>query len=203
MADIPELPSEMSALIEMGAERRSLEYKRSMNWRTPETKAKIVRTALAMSNLAGGGDIVLGVENDPFDPVGLNEEDFDSFSHDDLADELANYAIPPIEVSVRKGTALKGRRFVIVSVAPFREVPTVCARGGGPNGERLYAGKVYIRPEGKPETREVESGYEMQELIERATDLGIAKLRKRYPEIVEVAAVRDDAALEDELGDFA
>ncbi len=50
---------ELIALIDLGREDRSLEYKESQPW--GELKNKIAKTALGMANVRDGGTIVVGV----------------------------------------------------------------------------------------------------------------------------------------------
>ena len=199
MPDEPQLPDNIAALIVLGTETRSVEYKQSLNWGAPETKAKIVRSALAMSNLSDGGSIVIGVENEPFLPAGMSADDYNSFRNDDVAVEVNRFADPSIELTVTKGR-IDGKLFVVVSIAAFRELPTICARDGGLPPERLFAGAVYVRPVGKPETRSIRSQEEMRELVERATDIAVAKDNHRA---AIRRAVNTGEDLDRELGHFA
>ena len=83
----------------------------------------------------------------------------------------------------------------------FEELPTICRADGGPPGERLHAGDIYLRPTGKPETRKIKFAHEMRELTERVVDLDQAKLRRRATPLREVILSR--AEFDGELGGFA
>lgn len=78
----------LSSLILWPREERHLEFKRSMDWADPATKAKLTKSVLAMANLRDGGHIVLGVErqrDDSYLPIGVQAEHLDSFVQDQLS----------------------------------------------------------------------------------------------------------------------
>lgn len=49
-------------LIFHGSEERNLEYKSSISWSQPATKAKVIIGCLAMANIPDGGIIIFGVD---------------------------------------------------------------------------------------------------------------------------------------------
>jgi len=86
------MPDDLSALIQFPREERNLEFKRSMDWADPATKAKLTKSVLAMANLRDGGHIVLGVERQPDDtyvPVGMQTEHCDCFVQDQLGSHFS------------------------------------------------------------------------------------------------------------------
>lgn len=164
-------------------ETRSVEYKGGMLW--SEAWLKLIRAALGFSNIPDGGWVVFGVREESkgvFQADGLSEEQYKSFRPDDMNDKINRYADPAFSVSVTKG-ALGGRRFVIVRVLPFAELPTICKRNGGSNNE-LRQGAIYTRSIHKPETVEVCTQAEMREIVERAVTIGVQKLRTRFPQLL-------------------
>lgn len=174
-----------------------------MDWRETDTRIKVVKAALGFSNIADGGRLILGVREEPrgvYHPEGMTQRDFDSFAPDDVNDVINEYADPSMSVSLARGT-VDGSRFVVMRVPPFRELPTICKRDGGANSE-LRRGAIYTRPVGKPETSEVRDQTEMREIMDRATALGIEKMRRLYPSLRDQT---DDieAALRRELGEFS
>lgn len=176
------LPDELAALIRFPAELRAVEYKRELDWGSADHRVKLTRTAMALSNLQDGGYIVIGVAEKPkgtFTSVGLSEEAVAALNPDDISEFVNKYADPPVLLEVRSGEVDR-KRFCIVSVRPFVEVPTVCKQTGGASGE-LRSGAVYVRSIRKRETALVSSQDEMRELIDRAVDMQIEKLRRRLP----------------------
>jgi hypothetical protein len=172
------------SLITSGRERRNLEYKQTMSWADPATKAKIVKSALAMANLRDGGAIVIGVErqkDDSYLTVGMQQGDYDSFNHDHVSVEVNNFADPFVQLSVEK-RELDGRRFAIIVVSEFEELPVVCKRDGL---ERLRVGAIYCRPRRKHETVEVPSQTDMREMLDLAAE---KKVRSLHGQIERIGA---------------
>jgi hypothetical protein len=97
---------ELVALVLHGREERNLEYKRCVSWNSADIKAKIAKTVLAMSNIRDGGAIVVGVEQqgEKFDPTGLQEEEWETFTQDGVSSHLNEFADPFAEVTVSKIT---------------------------------------------------------------------------------------------------
>ena len=198
---VPDLPQEIATQVELGRELPGLDYKQSISWHDPAVQAGIVKDCLAMSNLPDGGLVLIGVEETTpgvFAPNGMSQADYDSYLPDDIATEVNLFADPAIGIAMYKG-ALDQTLFVAIEVAPFDELPTVSRRDGGPPGEQLFAGDVYIRPRGRPETRKVRTSGEMRELVDRAIDLGASRLHRRGW----VRAETVQQQFDEELGRFA
>lgn len=200
MADPIELPHDLVTLVEFGREQRGLEYKQSLEWDQNAVKIKLTKSCMAMSNLRDGGDIVIGVEDDTFRPVGMAAHDFESFTNDHVADFLNQYAEPAVELQVIKGS-VETRLFVVIRVSPFSQQLTICRREGGDGTEKIYKGEIYIRPPGKPETRRVETAAEMRELIEISVEREMERMRRLAPEAFALPPDHDDA-LTVELEEF-
>ncbi|HEY6351943.1 MAG TPA: ATP-binding protein, partial [Candidatus Angelobacter sp.] len=62
-------------------ETKNLDYKQSMNWASAsnEDKCKLVKDILAMMNTPDGGQIVIGVEDNTYNLLGVNDGDAASF----------------------------------------------------------------------------------------------------------------------------
>jgi len=163
------MPDDLSALIQFPREERNLEFKRSMDWADPATKAKLTKSVLAMANLRDGGHIVLGVERQPDDtyvPVGMQTEHCDCFVQDQLGSHFSEYADPYIEVTLIKHKT-NGKTFCIIRVNEFAEVPVLCRKDGL---EKLRRGALYTRSRRMPETVEVPSQVEMREILDLAIE---------------------------------
>jgi predicted HTH transcriptional regulator len=191
-----------ASLIVNGREERNLEFKRTMNWSDVATKAKVAKSSMAMANLRDGGTIVFGIErqaDDSYIPVGMKQDDYDSFRQDDVSVEVNNYADPFIELDVHK-EALDGKYFVLIQVREFVDLPIICKRDGA---DRLRSGAIYIRPRRKHETTELPSQIEMREILDLAVE---KKIRSLYSQIDRVGAQlvfpedRDAKAFADQLG---
>jgi hypothetical protein len=166
---------DLSELIRWPRELRNLEFKKSMSWGDPATKAKVVKSVLAMANLRDGGHIVFGIErkaNDDYLLVGMEVAHADSFVQDDLSAYLSEYADPYIEVELVKHI-IDGKTFCILRVDEFAELPVVCKRDGAGG---LRRGAVYVRSRRMVETVEVPSQVEMREIL----DLAIEKRSRAF-----------------------
>ena len=160
---------DITNLILWPREERNLEFKCSMNWNEAPTKAKLTKSVLAMANLRDGGHIVLGVERQPDDsyvPVGMKQDDLDSFVQDNLSAHFSEYADPYIEVNLLKHM-IDARPFCILRVNEFAELPVVCKKDGA---EKLRRGATYVRSRRIPETVEVPSQVEMREILDLAVE---------------------------------
>ena len=74
-----------------------------------------------------------------------------------------------------------------MQVHEFEERPIVCKR----NGEGIREGAFYIRPPGKPETREVQNAHELHDLLERAVEKKTKKFLSQMKKVgVDFASVQ-------------
>ncbi len=149
-------------------EERNLEFKQSMDWNQPETKGKITKGILAMSNIRNGGLIVIGVEQqgEEFVLVGMETIHIESFTQDGVASYVANFASPYVEFSLTRH-AVSINRFIVIDVKEFSEIPVVC-RQDGPEG--LRRGAIYTRTRRMNESAQVSSEAEMREILDMAIE---------------------------------
>ena len=166
---------ELTALILHGREERNLEYKSSLNWSDANTRAKMAKAAMGMSNIPDGGVIVIGVEP-AGSAAGMSPEDFNSFDQDIVQEFVNEYADPYVELSVTGDHLEEYGDFVVIQVRQFSELPVVCKKTGA---ENLRRGAIYTRSRHKHETAEVGSQTEMREILEQAVDSHIRELRAR------------------------
>jgi len=160
-------------------EERYLEYKCSMMWTGDDTtKVKVAKAMMAMSNLRNGGVIVIGMKEIPggvWEPDGMSAQQVTSFSHDDIAQGVNDYAVPAVQFTVTPFTSDKNQ-FVIIQVREFDSVPTVCRKqkslGGG---DALKLGAIYYRSNRKNESAPISSEEDMRELIGLALNKGVAR----------------------------
>ena len=168
------------ALLELafhGREERNLEYKQSMIWDEPATKAKITKSAMAMANLPDGGAIVLGVKEngETYSPIGMEIEHEESFKQDDVMDWVNGYADPYIELTVTL-VSKDNKAFVVIQVREFDQLPVVCKKDGKAG---LKRGAFFTRSRRKYETTQIGSQTEMREILDLAVDKEIRRLRSR------------------------
>jgi len=165
-------------LIYHGREERNLEYKRSISWQEPATKAKIAKSAIAMANLRDGGAIIIGVEKkgEAYNPIGMKQGHVESFKQDDVMDYVnEKYADPYVELTVTQ-VSENNKWFVAIQVHEFGQLPIICKNDGL---ENLKRGAIFTRSRVKYETAQVRSQTEMREILDLAVDKEIRRLRSR------------------------
>lgn len=165
---------ELAALIDLGRENRSLEFKESRPW--DDLKAKIAKTALGMANIRDGGTIIIGVSqrSGSLVPQGVPQGDIGTYDADEVQAFVNRFADPYVRLEIEV-VPHKGQQFIAMVVHEFDEVPVVCRR----NGVGLRQGAVYTRSYRMPETCEVPSQTEMREIIEMATDKGVRRFLEK------------------------
>jgi predicted HTH transcriptional regulator len=167
-------PEELGEAIALGREQAGVEFKppclRSEKAKAPF--ARIVRGLIAMANRRDGGRLVIGIEEKEgkLNAVGLTAEQLETWTtHDHVADALATYCDPPLEFDVL-AVKLKELSFVVIRVREFRDRPIICKKAYSPgnDGPILREGALYVRPRRKPESVEVGTAADMQDLLELA-----------------------------------
>lgn len=160
----------MRELLALKAENKNLDYKQSLNWNTAtaEAKAAVVKDVLAMANTQDGGRIVFGVRDGDFEPVGLADEEFQSFDTTRFVDFLNRFADPPFGCGIHKFT-IDDKKLVGIEVPEFGDVPVICkADANDANGRQvLKRGATYIRTE-RAASEVVSSADTMRDLMNRA-----------------------------------
>jgi predicted HTH transcriptional regulator len=142
-------------LVEHGREERNLEYKgtsegQGFAWGPATVNAKIARTVIAMANI-GGGATVIGMDKDGPDrwrPNGVSEDVDLSYQQDEILQYVNERAQPPVQLSVYH-VSHGGRRFVIIQIAGFTDLPIVCSKGVG---KELRRSAMYVRRHDEEQT---------------------------------------------------
>jgi len=198
--------SELRELIRHGSEERNLEYKAPMDWVAAETKAKMVKAALAMANIRDGGAVVIGmaeISHNLWEPVGLPPDVRDSYNQDHVMAHLALYADPYVEVTVslvEDDTGKTFQDFVVIQVREFEEVPIVC-RQDLPL-ENMRAGEIFTRTRRMYESARVPGQAEMREILDLAVDKGIRRFDLRAAAAGYVRVAEDARQFQEERGDL-
>lgn len=169
--------NELERLLEGAVETPQLDFKESCPWEV----RSFAKDILAMSNIADGGRLVIGVEEKPkgiFARVGITTADKKTYQVDIMKDQLAKYADPFVELSVSFPKDSKGLEFCVIRVDPFKEVPVICKIPDQAHG--LFAGGIYYRNRNKKvESALVSNFYDMRDIVERA----MLKMRYRARQI--------------------
>ena len=172
--------------IQHGKEERYLEYKGSMIWKSDDTKIKIAKAMMAMSNLRNGGIIVVGmkeIQRGVWEPDVMTDEQIASFTQDDIAQWVNDYAVPAIQFTVEL-FLLNASKFIIVRVREFDSAPTICRKSKTKGGiQVLKSGAIYYRSNSKNESAPISSDEDMRELIALAVSKGVAKEIERLREL--------------------
>lgn len=172
--------SEVEQFLASG-ELRGVEYKQGGALSDTRRLAKIMRAMMAMSNKRDGGLVLVGVE-DSGTVSGISSLDLSTWKADHLRDKVAAYAEPFIDFSLEI-LNVHGVEIVVLSVSEFEEVPVICKKSYEDSQNRNYPilrdGTIYVRSRRKPESIPVSTQTDMRELIDLATDKGIAKFSRQ------------------------
>lgn len=164
--------------VQHAKEERYLEYKGSMVWTSDDAKVKIAQAMMAMSNLRNGGVIVVGMKETKrgvWEPDIMTDEQVASFTQDDIAQWVNDYAVPAVQFTVEP-FLLDTNKFVIIKVREFDSVPTICRKPKELRGrEVLKNGAIYYRSNSKNESAPISSDEDMRELITLAVNKGVAR----------------------------
>jgi predicted HTH transcriptional regulator len=174
---------EFEGLLKRGYETHGVEFKGHGNKADSAFLARVIRAILGMANRSDGGLVILGVESETLEPVGFDDDDVKAWlNYDDIAAKVNECASPSVSFDLEAAT-YQGRRFVIIRVYEFADIPILCrAHFPEPGKKRdliLKRGVCYVRARHKPETSEIPSEEEMRELLELAIDKGVEKFVRR------------------------
>lgn len=180
------------SIVELGRERRNIEFKSSNPWTDPEFKAKLVKSVLAFTNVRDGGWIIIGVSQngDSFSFDGMKEEDIATYGEETMASVFAEYADPFVRVNLDT-IEYEEKTFLVITVKEFVSIPVICKRDGTAN---LRRGAIYTRTHRIPESAEVPSQTEMREILDMATEKKIREYLLMRERSGDRSKITDDAA---------
>ena len=164
--------AQLQELLAQKTEARNLDCKTSFSWDTADNDAKceLIKDILAFLNTQDGGQIVVGVEDDTLEPVGMTDVDFTSFDVTRVNDFLHRYTDPQSSCEVQKLT-FSGLKFVVINVLEFKDIPIICKKAANSSRDSsktiLKLGGVYIRTD-KATSVLVPTSEEMRDLVNRA-----------------------------------
>lgn len=157
-----------------GVETRDLEVKGPCGPRDIGPMGRVVRGVLAMSNIAYGGRLIIGIDDGAIGAMspGLTADQTRDWTTGSKAHDLiAKYADPPIDVVLTEHGLANGNRLVLLDVPGIAGEAHFCMKDlHDPKGNKqiLRTGALYTRGRGKPESVEVSTRDQMAEIIESA-----------------------------------
>ena len=161
-------PGNWHEIIHRGVENQELDYKAAQDWNelTRAGRAKFARHAMAMANTRGGYLVVGVAEDENGNPTlctGMTERQARSFDPSTVGQTINRYADPSVEFDIVR-PEVDGRRYVVFSVYPFKNLPHVC---GDACETELQRGVFYIRtPDAR--SRPAYRASELHGLVQRA-----------------------------------
>jgi predicted HTH transcriptional regulator len=187
-------PEALESLLAGARETDSVEFKGAMPW----DKNILVRDILAMANVIDGGTIVIGVgeQGNEFVRQGLSAANLATYDYDAMRDQIDPFADPRVVFSCDVLTDSEGRQYAVIEVAPFEELPVICAR----DGADVQAGTIYFRSRSRrPESARVNRAEDMREIVETSISRRLHSLRRAGIVGGEAEA---QSTLDAELGDL-
>lgn len=193
MSPYNNIPEDLKTALYHGKEEVYLEYKGNVAWFDRIKRLEIVEAIFALSNERGGGIIVIGVNDDGV-REGLSDDNYNSYSHDEINQYLTNRGNLPIRCKVEKFKHLdikdkKIKKFVFIQVSESREFPLVYVGHQELKNTRVHAynkniglrtGALYIRNKSNIGNKEISTIHEWQELIERTYKKFKKETTRRY-----------------------
>ncbi|MEX2157139.1 MAG: response regulator [Gemmatimonadales bacterium] len=162
------------ALIELGTEMPTHDYKGPLALETTKQRAALAKDVIAMAN-SGGGTIIVGVDETApgrFEPTGCSEEVQQGLETTRLYNAVKRYLDPPMALVSRR-VRFNGHDFIFIEVPSAETELVMAAEDHQEVG--LYTGRIYGRTAGA-ESAALKDATEIRQVIERIVD---ARLRER------------------------
>lgn len=161
-------------LVRAAGEDGNVDAKGPMAWDDGPTAAALSKDIAAFANSRDGGAIVIGkaeLDDGQFDYVGLTPEQAKSFDTTRVANWLESRFKPPITLRCQI-VEHEGKRFAVIDVSEFSDVPILCVRNFDSPTEKnkpiIKDRTIYVRNR-KAESAPLGSPEEFRELIGIAT----------------------------------
>jgi hypothetical protein len=161
---------ELAALIEVGVESRSIEFKGPGSTSSAEFVAVAARACIALANQRDGGHLVIGVvDGDPGGAAGgLTDSQLSEWmSYDTVVAKVNVYADPPLQLRLAERHLPNGNPVVVVEVAEFAEIPILSVKEFS---GKIVRGQLYTRSMAKPESSAQNTQNELREVLALATE---------------------------------
>lgn len=161
---------ELAALIEVGTESRSLEFKGRGSTSSSEFVAVVARACIALANQRDGGHLVIGViDSDPGgSSCGLDPPQIAEWTnYDTVVAKVNAYADPPLQLRVAERQLPIGTSVVVIEVSEFPDIPILSAKEFS---GKIVRGQLYTRSMAKPESSFSNTQNELREVLALATE---------------------------------
>jgi hypothetical protein len=171
---------EFEKVVREGRETLAIEFKAPMSWADDDTKAKVIKAALAMANKRDGGLVVFGMGSHPTErgrhvPTGMTPEQVDSFNPDHVVAKVNAHSDPSIDLSITLRTC-DGCALIAIAVREFANYPVICREAFYVGGKAvILRGRMYCRSRRMPESSEVHRHEDLREIIDLATEKAVAR----------------------------
>jgi len=168
---------EFLRLIEYPNEERHIEFKENAPWKG-NSKNKITKSIISMSNLRDGGWIIFGKKekaDKSYENVGVSQSTYEGYINDDVKAYVYSHAQPPIELELFK-EEVEGKKYVGLRIHGLGETPHICFKQ---EGKTLLKGKIYGRSQRIPESAEIQNYIEMKEIIDVCVDNALTSYLQR------------------------
>lgn len=166
------------ALLKMGTETQTLDYKEDLDLSTKQGRASLAKDVIAMAK-NGGGTIVIGVAEKmrgKFELCGLSEERLKLFETSLINKAIRGFISPSVAITARR-VHLLSKAFIFIEVTESGHL-VMAARQN--EEAALYPGRVYSRTHAA-ESAELHDSADVQKIIDRLVSNQIErKWMKRY-----------------------
>jgi CheY-like chemotaxis protein len=153
------------ALLNLGTETPTLDYKESVVLSTRDGRACLAKDVIAMANI-GGGTIIIGVAEHSrghFAKVGLDPDKLAELEASLVNKCLRPFIDPSFHIGVRR-VIEDERTFIFLEVPGAKETPILARKDN--KTASLYQGRLYIRSSAA-ESREITDSVELRQLLAR------------------------------------
>ena len=142
---------ELVRLVKAAGESEDIDAKGPVTWDNGVESAGLAKDIAAFSNSRKGGYLVIGKkEEEPgkFESTGVTPEQAATFETTKVATWVNNHFSPPIGLVCYPAVEHEGKRFVVIQVFEFSDVPTMCVKSfHRPNSKEhiLREQAIYVR----------------------------------------------------------
>lgn len=153
---------ELEKFLKGNIETQRIEIKSAVPW----DKKIFAKAILSLSNIKGGGYIIVGVAND-FVREGVDDVIIKSYNIDTMKDTMRRYADPPVNFTYEIIDDFEGKKYICIKVFEFEDVPIIC-KTAEENIKLLKSAIYYRNSDGRYESAPISNANDLRQLIEYA-----------------------------------
>ncbi len=202
------IESDLDRYIKASGESSHIDAKGPMKWDKCRDSAELAKDVAAFANSRDGGAVVIGkseLETGKFEYTGLTPEEAASYDTTNVARWVNNRFSPPIHLICHQ-RELEGKRFVVIEVAEFDEMPAICMKElqdpQDPQKLLLRKGEIYVRT-ANAESAPLQSVEDLRRLIGMATSKRGNEMLKMFGAMLKgqpfLPSTSDEEQLDEEL----